>query len=89
MADIVDNKHDISTTWGDTDVLQNRLGSDNDSNFGADSSGIPKVDSNNKHEGVSDPSESNKSEMNMSLEPNKFPRETTTGGLSDDDLVHT
>lgn len=117
MADIVDNKHDISTSWGDSDSTQGHLGADNDSDYASDVSGIPKVDSNNKYpvntgfgdadstfaasmtdekedfardgSGVPNPPGPEKTEMNMNLAPNMFPRETTTGGLSDDDLVHT
>ena len=50
MADKVDNKFDISTTWGDADHASGLLGADNDPDFASDSAGVNNPAVSNKYE---------------------------------------
>lgn len=114
MADKVDNKFDISTTWGDSDHASGLLGADNDPDFASDSAGVNNPGVDNKFQaggrigdtppfgpspgqpndatadGAGLPAgPSNKTDMDMALEPNKFPRETGHDSLSGDEVIYT
>jgi hypothetical protein len=72
MADMPENKFDISTSWGDTSPTLTK-GDTEAGDFSEDSSG------------VRNPDQGEKSNLNMGLEPNKFPRETGHDSLTEEE----
>lgn len=72
MADATNNKFDVSGSWGDPSPTLTK-GDTEGGDLAADSAGIPAVD------------QGEKTDMDMALAPNKFPRETGHDSLTEEE----